>query len=233
MLQRFEFEIVCMESGHVIGSVVEKLHGALFSWLKEWNPSTATSIHDVGKRSFVITSLESTGPIIKHAGQLQLEKGSLYRFRVHSLDTQAFEALQALSECIKGKSFFLNNATVRVDNIHPLDTPISYAGIMEQAIHKIEQRKWNITFLTPTSFRRQRQQQLFPLPELVFGSLLKTEMLRFSDYKVIGFKGKVVYLIPKDIATYTRIQVAALSLFAGYAGIGYKTTMGMGQVHIE
>lgn len=119
-------------------------------------------------------------------------------------------------------------------------------------------RKIQFSFLSPTSFRSKDTQIILPLPELVFGSLfkkwntfspvkfpeelkekfteiriskynLKTEMIHFSTYKVKGFKGNVMYELPSGMIQKYKKQLNALADFAFYAGVGYKTTMGLGQ----
>jgi CRISPR-associated endoribonuclease Cas6 len=60
---------------------------------------------------------------------------------------------------------------------------------------------------------------------------LQTTTLHFPKYIQKGFRGTCTYQIKgeNDYAT----QITALADFARYAGIGYKTTMGMGQAHVE
>jgi len=115
-----------------------------------------------------------------------------------------------------------------------------------------------LRFLSPTSFRSRGEQKVFPEPTLVFSSLLKrwnafssvkfpkeledefskirvtrystrTELVEFSNYKIIGFKGMCSYELPKTISDEAKKQVSTLADFAFFAGVGYKTTMGMGQ----
>jgi CRISPR-associated endoribonuclease Cas6 len=58
---------------------------------------------------------------------------------------------------------------------------------------------------------------------------LETQMLRFRRSPQVGFVGQVTYgLMAEDEAA--RSQLNALADFAFYAGVGMKTTMGMGQV---
>ena len=116
-----------------------------------------------------------------------------------------------------------------------------------------------LRFLSPASFRSRGEQKVFPEPELVFSSLLRkwnafssikfpkeleeefskirvtrfsarTELVEFSNYKIIGFKGMCSYELPKSISDETKRQINTLADFAFFAGVGYKTTMGMGQV---
>ena len=57
---------------------------------------------------------------------------------------------------------------------------------------------------------------------------LHTQMLDFRQAPQVGFVGRVAYglMADNDIA---RVLLAMLADFAFYSGVGYKTTMGMGQ----
>jgi CRISPR-associated endoribonuclease Cas6 len=57
---------------------------------------------------------------------------------------------------------------------------------------------------------------------------LSTQMLRFKRSYQVGFVGRVTYGLMQDDAFF-RGQLNALADFAFYSGVGYKTTMGMGQ----
>jgi len=117
-------------------------------------------------------------------------------------------------------------------------------------------------FKSPTSFRSQGQQILFPAPELLFGSLmqkwnafarkkitreiaedfkkilvtrysLETQEISFSNYKIIGFTGEVCYRIPPGTDPVVKRVVNALARLAPYSGVGYKTPMGLGWVEVK
>lgn len=63
---------------------------------------------------------------------------------------------------------------------------------------------------------------------------LKTKMLHFPKYKRIGFTGFADYEIPQNTtipANWLRL-LNLLADFSFYAGIGYQTTRGMGQVKL-
>lgn len=116
-----------------------------------------------------------------------------------------------------------------------------------------------LTFTSPTTFRSQQHNLPLPLPGLVFGSLLERwnrfapvrlnpdvrryaeECLAISRYhletrlvvvaggKQVGFCGTCSYVALNHDAYWLR-QVNLLADFARYSGVGYKTTMGLGQV---
>jgi CRISPR-associated endoribonuclease Cas6 len=119
-------------------------------------------------------------------------------------------------------------------------------------------------FLSPTGFKRDNRQIFLPLPELVFGSLLrkwrallepgawsgvenalprieiqsyriqshavklKADAGRKSDRILRGFTGETEYSFRALTGTECE-ALSALSFFAFFAGVGYKTSQGMGE----
>jgi CRISPR-associated endoribonuclease Cas6 len=112
----------------------------------------------------------------------------------------------------------------------------------------------HLSFCTPTAFRQGQYDTTLPTRESVFNSLLSrwnkysgieftqiaiesifpsfvnihTEILADSRSKFIGILGEVTYKILGEIEPIQIKQINALADFALYAGIGRKTTMGMG-----
>lgn len=115
-----------------------------------------------------------------------------------------------------------------------------------------------LRFLSPTSFRTRGKQRTLPDASLIFSSLLerwnsfsgirfnrdflekmadvhpsqfglRSELVQFANYKIIGFKGTVEYRFGNEFAKEEKRIINTLADFAFFAGVGYKTTMGMGQ----
>jgi CRISPR-associated endoribonuclease Cas6 len=114
-----------------------------------------------------------------------------------------------------------------------------------------------LEFLSPTSFKQEQHIQPFPLPHNVFGSLLKrwntfapealafpkiqwngwvaaydlkTKAIRMEGGPQIGSVGWVKYHFPDP----EQARIASiLAHFAYFAGVGRKTTMGMGQTRLR
>jgi CRISPR-associated endoribonuclease Cas6 len=133
----------------------------------------------------------------------------------------------------------------------------SFTSFEEISSQARDDRRIILEFCSPTTFKNE-EEPLFPLPEQVFSSLLKkwnafsevkifsriqeefkkirviqhrlkTEIVPFSEDKIIGFMGKATYELPETIDEKTRKAVNALADFAFYSGIGDKTDKGMGQ----
>jgi CRISPR-associated endoribonuclease Cas6 len=113
-----------------------------------------------------------------------------------------------------------------------------------------------LNFATPVAFRQGGYDNVLPTRESVFNSLLsrwnkysgiefnhipfesiypsffnmETEAISNYDNKFIGCVGEISYRILGDVEPTAIKRINALADFALYAGVGRKTTMGMGIV---
>lgn len=115
-----------------------------------------------------------------------------------------------------------------------------------------------LAFNSPTTFHTKGRNEPLPLPGLVFGSLverwnafspftvspavkeyaeeclaisrcqIRTQIVMVSGGKQIGFLGKCHYH-PLNRDVYWLRVINLLATFSLFSGVGYKTTMGMGQ----
>ncbi len=90
-------------------------------------------------------------------------------------------------------------------------------------------RKWNlyapeVLHIEPMDLRWFVEQQM-----LVSDYTLSTTTLSFPRYSQKGFTGVCTYLLKGQEESRYGTLVSCLAEFARYAGVGYKTTMGMGQ----
>jgi CRISPR-associated endoribonuclease Cas6 len=136
----------------------------------------------------------------------------------------------------------------------PWANACSYSQLCDRANES--DRIINLVFATPTAFRQGNFDTALPSRDSVFKSLLQrwnkysgmefnsnfiesifpsffninTEIASDSRSKFIGCVGEMSYRIMGDVEAVTIKQINALADFAMYAGIGRKTTMGMGMV---
>ncbi len=128
----------------------------------------------------------------------------------------------------------------------------SYAQLYEQASDR--DRQVTLVFSTPTTFRQGKYDSALPTRECVFNSLLNrwnrysgipfsepfldflfpsyfdihTELVNHPDGKWAGCIGTLAFRILGDASPTVIKQINTLADFALYAGVGRKTTMGMG-----
>jgi CRISPR-associated endoribonuclease Cas6 len=149
---------------------------------------------------------------------------------------------------------FITSILATPQSTQPWANACSYEQLYQQASES--ERIFHFLFSTPVSFRQGSYDSCLPTRESVFNSLLrswnkysemhfselmfdsffpsffniKTEVTSDSRSKFIGCVGEISYRIMGDIEPIKIKQLNTLADFAMYAGVGRKTTMGMGMV---
>jgi CRISPR-associated endoribonuclease Cas6 len=133
---------------------------------------------------------------------------------------------------------------------------ISQGSSFKKLLQIPVQNTIKLQFLSPTSFKQSGTIQPFPLPDLVFNGLLRrwnyfapaqlkfpeikwnsfvcafqlrTHALKLEGGAEIGSQGWVMYRFPDSESAKI---ATVLAHFAHFAGVGRKTTMGMGQTRV-
>ncbi|BAZ07920.1 CRISPR-associated endoribonuclease Cas6 [Calothrix sp. NIES-3974] len=149
---------------------------------------------------------------------------------------------------------FITSILATPQSTQPWANSCSYGQLYQQASDS--ERVISLSFATPTAFRQGKYDTTLPTRESVFNSLLSrwnkysgieftkvnlesvfpsfinihTEIVADSRSKFIGIVGEVSYRIMGDIEAMEIKRINALADFAIFAGVGRKTTMGMGMV---
>lgn len=238
----------------------EALHGFVFNIIRKTVPMVASNLHQLEEQKPFSLSPFLDGYELRQ-GYSHVGSGKTATFR---LSTFTDELLGAVIE-----GFFTYMAEGAILNLSGRPVAISSISMSEAeddcctSFYKLlseadTETVVTLEFLTPTSFKGDGIQTLFPEPRLVFSSLLRrwnafsdaklpeeylellpsikvsnyslcTELIHFSRYKIIGFKGRVEYRLLEKSPQPFRQAMNALADFAFYCGVGAKTTMGMGQ----
>lgn len=149
-------------------------------------------------------------------------------------------------------NLFITSVLGTSQPMQPWANVCTYEQLYEQASEI--NRTINFCFATPVAFRQGKYDNVLPVKESVFNSLLtrwnkysgieitdiaiesiyasslkiNTEVVNNYDSKFIGCIGEISYRLLGDIEPIKIKQINALADFALYAGVGRKTTMGMG-----
>ena len=251
MLTRRAVTLVCVRPGSLRGAVNEALHGAFFRLLKDRNSASATDLHQAVNKPFAIGAIGSG--IIE-----AMAAGQEWQIGVNGLTDAANLAID--EAFVKGGTVTLGESAHRIVKM-TTEESATFEELVESGFAD-SWTKVSLEALSPTSFRRSGRQILLPDPSLVFGTLQKrwtefsvvtpdsslmerwqedvlvtrfnihTAVETFDRYKIIGLVGRVDYGIHAGASHYMRGWFRALAQFANFAGVGYKTTMGMGRVRV-
>ncbi|HHW54863.1 MAG: CRISPR-associated endoribonuclease Cas6 [bacterium] len=253
MLQKFRFTLACTEPGTVRGLGGLELHALFFSFLREVEEEAARELHGAKDKPFALGPLEGAGE--RRGGSFYLQAGEKYGFTVTSLTGAMYRLLEEVAALWPGREVQLGTGALAcVDAGTTRAEDLNYRDLVARARPATTV---TLEFLTPTSFRQRGTQILFPLPEYVFGSLrqrwnahgpirlpedldlsliqvaryrARTQLVPFNRYKIVGFTGTCTYQVPKKVPDFVPWLLAVLADYAEFAGVGYKTTMGMGVV---
>lgn len=226
----------------------EALHGLLMTMVRAYSTKDAERLHQAPEpKPFSLSP-----PLIKGDTTAIFTISLLSDWSVSKVG----EAILSAIALMTAFPFSGGKAIIsRAEFISPKDIGTTYEELIERAQ---TENTIGFRFLSPTSFRHRGKQIILPQPELVFQSLLrrwnafspiklatnlkdyftqilvsrydlKTELVEFSRFKIIGFKGEVTYSLPKSMKKEIKKELNCLADYAFYAGVGAKTTMGMGQ----
>lgn len=214
----------------------QAVHAQLFRWLAAADPGLASELHQQQDLPATV-GLRATS-----ANRLYL--------RISLLQPTL------LAPLLWGMSRDLGHSLTWAQVPCRLGTNVEIQGANFEALMGASSKTIQLEFLSPTSFKQAGNIQPFPLPELVFGSLwrrwqtfapqhlqlpafdwigwvsaynLQTEVVKLKGGIEIGAQGWANY----QLSNVEQTQAATtLSRFAQFAGIGRKTTMGMGQAQL-
>lgn len=248
-MQKYRLKFECIKEGTVYGQGGSECHGLFFALLRETRPDYSQALHESKSNPYSLGSLRGDGQRIK--GIFHMNAGSEYSFTISSLSDKMGEAISSLQTFFHpAHQFRLGSADCRWLGLEKI-AETHY----QQLLSKNPSHRFTIDFISSTCFRSQGVSLLFPSPELVFANLLerwntfapvclevepndvlfvsrynlKTSLVQFAKYKMTGFTGRVEYSFSNAASGITRQSIEALARFADFAGIGYKTGMGMGE----
>lgn len=159
-----------------------------------------------------------------------------------------------------GKAVFSIAGVSRGAQEHPDAGQASFEEMLARWERENHPTTVALQFLTPTTFRVGQFEQPFPLPRWVFGSLLsswnafapsslaledlrealdervvlsnfscRTRRVELGGHRTVGFVGKCTYRVVRPGLELCWL-LGLLGEFAFYAGVGWHTTHGLGQV---
>ncbi|HCE18257.1 MAG TPA: CRISPR-associated protein Cas6 [Anaerolinea thermolimosa] len=168
-------------------------HALLLSAVRQVNPELAARLHDEqGPRPFTVSTLMGAG------AHRALDPSRLYTLRFTALQAEVTLALREASAAggplAPGARLELDYLPFVVEQVfftsdgHPWAGEGSYRQLMSaHLVQPAPPRRLRLRLASPTGFRSAEKQQPFPLPELVFGSLLE----RWNSFSPMAFPAEV------------------------------------------
>jgi CRISPR-associated endoribonuclease Cas6 len=260
-------ELVATQNATLPAAMGRQVHALFLCLIRQFDSALNARLHgEPNYRPFTVSTLRG-GDV--QGNRLVLCKGQSYYLRVTLLDSGAiWEGLQR--HFLEASPIYvsLDAIPLRLNRIlmTPAAVPVGWIGSTDWntlAMSPPAHSSFTMHFNSPTAFSLgEHQFELFPKPQFVWGSLLRTwnryapecfriekqrlqevltrhvtitsralrtQTLHFPTYVQKGFVGRCSFQVEEG---QPLAEIAALTAFAPYAGVGYKTTMGMGQTFI-
>jgi CRISPR-associated endoribonuclease Cas6 len=246
-------QLSAADKGQLPATLGRAIHAQIMNWLSLGDSTLARSIHDSQDSPICLSGL------IGYRRKQGIRPDDHFYFRVSLLQGDLIDPLLNGLEEWGTEPITLAQFPFVIRSIDSLPGTHPQVGSSDYALlAKTPRASGDITlnFLSPTSFKQQQGIQPFPLPELVFGNLqrrwnkfapsdlqipeiewqglvsafdLKTHAFKLEGGSEIGAQGWVRYrFLDQEQAAIASV----LSHFAFFAGVGRKTSMGMGQTQL-
>lgn len=253
-LYSIAIELSTSKTGQPPPTLGRAIHAQVLHWLSLGDPNVATAIHDSQSPPLSVSGLLRNRPGENNRA------GDVFYFRIGLLNENPLVPLLRgidrwnADPLVFNQFPFVLREVYTLPKTHPVADCTDYSLLTE--IDRVP-TKITLHFLSPTSFKHDRDIQLFPTPEFVFGSLqrrwnlhappalhfpdiewrglvtaydLKTRALKGSSGVELGTQGWISY-------QFSDLELARsafiLARFSFYSGVGRKVTMGMGQTRFS
>lgn len=269
MLTSFVITVRTTEPGTLPANLGRANQQLFLSLIGRHNPALAHELHEGnGSKPFTVSNL-MVGQV-DQPGRRTLQAGETGWLRFTGLTAEVSEALLATAQQMP--------ATIEIDHTpfqvtgmtfnpaeHPWAGVVSYQDFAAPYLlgQETGRKRRYVTFAGPTTFRRQGMFCPFPLPELVFGSLLDrwqqvapiqlhpamrafaAEKIAVQDYRLKSLalpskgRGQIIAFsgrVGYRLLHQDRFWQAMFNLLADFAffgGVGYQTAAGLGMVRGE
>ena len=246
-------QLGAVDRGYLPPTLGRAIHAQVLKWLQMGDPASSEFVHNNQESPISLSGL------IGDRRQSGIKAGDEFYFRISLLNGSLIDPLFSGLEQWGNQPITLAKFPFVIKGIYSLPGTHPWVGAADyQLLAKLPKTSNNFTLeiFSPMSFKQGQYIQPFPLPELVFSSLqrrwnyfapealkidaiswqclvsaynLETHALKMEGGAEIGAKGWIKYRFPDG--EQARIATV-LSHFAFFAGVGRKTSMGMGQTKL-
>jgi CRISPR-associated endoribonuclease Cas6 len=167
------FDLEVTDSTALYSQYTIGLHAWFLDQVRQINPTLSAYLHDSeSEKPFSISALE--GQLLPTGKQLQLQSNQIYRWQINAISQPV---VQFLSEWLiqPPTTLKLRDACLQIKQISIVNSPTTYNQLLQSSINH---RNINLSFISPTSFRRKGHHFPLPVPFNLFHSYLR----RWNDF---------------------------------------------------
>ncbi len=193
------------------------LHGWFLDRVRSTNPTLSQQLHDgQEEKPFTISGFAGDIPTIDR--QLLLSKDRSYQWQITALSVPLCdwcrEWLAAPPTTLR-----LNSTTCRITDWQLVLPPTTYTKIWQQAA--TDNRPLELTFTSPTSFRKRKNHMPLPIPENIFQSYLRRwnyfSPHQFDQDEFLDWVNDCIVILRHDIRS-SKVQAGKSGSVTGFVG---------------
>lgn len=152
------------------------LHAWFLDQVRQFDPNLSAYLHDgESEKPFNISALE--GQLLPTGRQLQLEANQIYRWHINALSQKVVQFLKQWLTQLP-KTLDLRDIPLQIKQVNIAHPPTTYAQLLQSSN---QPSNVNLSFISPTSFRRKGHHFPLPVPVNLFHSYLR----RWNDFSGI------------------------------------------------
>lgn len=167
------FELEPSTSNSLYSQYTIGLHAWFLDQVRQIDPDLSAYLHDgESEKPFNISALE--GELLASGKQLRLEAKQIYHWHLNALSERVVQFLKLWLTNLP-KTIELSGASLQIKQVNIAHAPTTYAQLLQSSA---QQSLVNLSFISPTSFRRKGHHFPLPVPENLFHSYLR----RWNDF---------------------------------------------------
>lgn len=167
------FDLESTASASLYSQYTIGLHAWFLDQVRQVDPELSAYLHDgESEKPFNISALE--GQLLPSGKQLQLVANQIYHWHINGLSQKVALFLKQWITNLP-KIIDLRGAGLQIKQVSIAHTPTTYSQLLRSPT---EQSVVDLSFISPTSFRRKGHHFPLPVPENLFHSYLR----RWNDF---------------------------------------------------
>lgn len=176
MIGAFVFKLKALTEGRIPKTQGRLLHAAFFRLLQSYSAELATCVHeDVRFKAFTVSELFPAHEAKYSGDYITVNKGESFYWRITVLHDSLLQAVLAVEP---GYAIQAGTLSLRLEQVITDDDTYGATAVLDvneliAACLRVESvKKIQFRFTSPISFRSFQDDYPFPLPQLIFGSIV-------------------------------------------------------------
>jgi CRISPR-associated endoribonuclease Cas6 len=199
------------------------LHGWFLDQVRRSNPSLSQQLHDgQAEKPFTISGFTGNMPTLDR--QLLLRADRSYQWQITALARPLCDWCRQWLAA-PPTTLRLNSTTYQITDWQYVLPPTTYTQIWDQAA--TADRPLELTFTSPTSFRKRKNHMPLPIPENIFHSYLRRwnyfSPHQFDQDKFLDWVNDSIVILRHDVRS-SKVQAGKSGSVTGFVG---KIQMGL------